>query len=238
LLAFSINLAALCSSAHAVGQSLRTEEILKAFEEQVLLQVPGIPEKILVKWQAPIRVGIISTDGLSPEIFSDLGVDLVRIDQATNHPMTIATENVNFLVVISRDPEGDLRVFNDAQIKQFFPLDSQYRSFLSQYHQEKFGCEGKFLMSASNVIVAYLTFVSVSEDREMVEACLLRQLMKGMGAVNRSTVGQQSSVLKESDREFTDIDSAVLKLLYDAKILSGMGESRSMSVARQALEGK
>jgi hypothetical protein len=92
-------------------------------------------------------------------------------------------------------------------------------------------------LSQNGAINAFVTFVAVSDDKTMVEACLLRQMLKGMGIANRSTFGQEVLVVASGDREFSTIDVAILRVLYDAKLTSGMTETQAMNIVRQIVSG-
>jgi hypothetical protein len=61
----------LFATAQALGAPLSKDEILKAFEEQVFMPTQGGSEKVIIRWEDPVRVGIF-TDGLSPDVFADL----------------------------------------------------------------------------------------------------------------------------------------------------------------------
>jgi hypothetical protein len=105
-------------SACAAGQEVTREEISNNFEREVFIPLPTLSDKILLKWQSPIVVAMLSGDGLDPDLFNSFAANLAKIAQATGHPIKIGTEHVNFLIVISSDPDRDLHG-HDGQLNFF-----------------------------------------------------------------------------------------------------------------------
>jgi hypothetical protein len=197
---------------------------------------------VIIRWEDAVRVGIF-TDGLSPDVFADLKKNLMEIQQVTNHPITMVTEDVNFAIVISSNFESDFHA-HEAVFKRFFPSAAGYQSFLSVYHQEKFACTGKFLTGAHfpvrprAALIGDFAFIAMSDDKEMVEPCLLRQLMIGMGVLRRSTSGQYGGEVRSSERKLSDLDRSLLTLLYDRRLDNGMGASQAMGVVNRILDAR
>jgi hypothetical protein len=205
--------------------------ILRIFEERTFVKLPS-GENAIVKWETPLRVGFVIDQSADIDLLSFITRNLVNIKQATGHEMSIATQKVNFLVMITGDLPHDVRAY-ESQIAQFFSDGTDYRAFFARAQNENWTCAGKLLMSSKPAIVAYLLVAVASADHKSTEidSCVLSGLIQGMGAMARAG-------LHPADTTFSDTDRLVLNLLYDTTIKGGMRESQATEAVKKIIGDK
>lgn len=217
-----IALMVLAASARAADPPSATQQaLLKAFEQRVFVALPGSTEKLVLKWQAPVRFGVVSREGISPRYYADTFARIEEMQEASAKDFLVSSSHINFLVLFSTDTDADVKAYG-AEIAPFFADGVDYHGFFEDYQRHGLGCAGKMLLSQQHAIIAYLLFVSVSEHRSLdaVDACVARDLLRGMGVIEAPTPGKPEAAPSHGGR-FTRLDRQILQVLYNPAIKSG-----------------
>jgi len=215
-------------NAGAQGQTTKApspskEEVENAFEERVFMQTPGSPsDEYIVKWTRPIRIALIYDRGAPVDIVSKLASDVAEIQRNTSHDIGFASQGVNFLIIFSKDLDGDLQTHGN-QITPFFTVDGDYQSFFAAFRSAQWSCGNKILVGSDRAIAGVLLIVSVSPDHNAsdVSACMHGALMSGVGVSRQKLLGQKTFLLAAVGTDFSALDKALLKILYDPSLQAG-----------------
>lgn len=212
---------------HAAEQTptLSKQAIIDAFQQRVFF---GKQEKVLLKWQVPVRFGIMSDNGLSPQWLKVIADDIDKVQRATQHEIVYTSEHITFLLVVAQNADAELEN-HKAQLTPFFSNDEDYQSFLRSLKNPLSVCSSKYQTVNQGTALLFISVVKTGSDYDakLSQACLLTQIIKGMGVVNRT--GKISNI-NSDDGTFTTMDEILLRLLYDTRIANGMTEARSMPV--------
>lgn len=225
-----LSVAAAACAASGPAPAPSKQEIIAAFEQRVFFEADN-GEKALIKWEVPIRFGLMSDIGVSPAWIKILADDIAEVQAATRHQMSVATEHVNFLVAAMQDVQGELQMHR-VQLAPFFVSDAEYQRFASAVLNPRAACAGKFLISTKNTIIAYLLIVKTAPayDENITQACLLTEIMKGVGLARRRAGEKDASTSYADEKNFTETDRTLLSLLYDPQLPSGTREPQAMAI--------
>ncbi|HZB92682.1 MAG TPA: hypothetical protein VE397_14640 [Stellaceae bacterium] len=217
-----VALVLVAASARAADQPGATQQALvKAFEERVFVALPGSTQKLVLKWQVPVSFGVVSREGISPRYYNDTFARIEEMQEASGKDFLVSSSHINFLVLFSTDTEADVKAFG-AEIAPFFADGVDYHGFFEDYQRHGLGCAGKMLLSPEHAIIGYLLFVSVSEDRSLdaVDACVARDLLRGMGVIAAPAPGKAEAAPRRAGN-FTQLDRQILQVLYNSALKSG-----------------
>jgi hypothetical protein len=230
-----LSAAAPAYAASEPAQALSKQEIIAAFQQRVFFDADN-GEKALLKWEVPIRFGLESDIGVSPAWLKVLADDIAEVQAATHHEMTVTTGHINFLIAAMQDVQGELQMHR-AQWAPFFVSDAEYQGFASAALNPRAACAGKFLFSTKNTIIAYLLIVKTAPayDENITQACLLTEIMKGVGLLRRRAGEKDVSTSHADEKNFTETDRTLLRLLYDPQLPSGTREPQAMAIISKIL---
>jgi hypothetical protein len=213
-----------------------TADILRSFQERTFVKLPKKEERVLVRWEVPVRLGFIIDQAADLRLLSFIADDLLNIRQATGHDISVSSQRINFGVLVTHGLSHDLRTY-ESQIAPFFGDGANYHTFFSQGEQEKWGCAGKMLLSDKLTIIAYLLVVFDSPDHKPpeFEGCILKSLIAGMGVAAGVAPSASALPVNQGDSSFSEMDRIVLNLLYDPRIKSGMEERQAIEAVKNIL---
>jgi Protein of unknown function (DUF2927) len=222
LLAAALTLGA---HAYAAEQTPTKQEIIDAFRQRVFF---GKQQKVLLKWQVPVRFGVMSDEGVSPQWLKVVADDIDKVQRATQHEIVYTSEHITFLIVMAQNADAELENHR-AQLAPFFSNDDDYKSFLHSLKNPLAVCASKYQTVNQGRDLLFISVVKAGsgDDVKLSQACLLTQIIKGMGVVNRT--GKITSI-NSDDGTFTTMDEILLRLLYDTRIANEMTEAQSMPV--------
>jgi len=229
--------ACICASyATAEDQVPTKEQIMSDFAEDVLFRIGHEKTRTLAKWETPVRFGILSDEGINPNILSKTAEYIDVIQKATGHQIIFTSKNVNFLAIMSSDIYVELSKRENI-VQQFFTDGVSYKDFFEESKSRNYTCGGKILMSKQNSILAHLIFVSLAHDHtdEQVEACIAFQLVEGMGVVMRGENRKKNWNLAPADISISAEKKIILNLLYKSSIKAGMSEGDALKEVSRLL---
>ncbi|HWI29344.1 MAG TPA: hypothetical protein VN668_20390 [Stellaceae bacterium] len=219
-------------------QPLSPQQVLKAFEDRVFVALPGSSEKMVLKWQRPVRFGLVSREGVSSALYARTLGDIEAIRQVTGKDFLVSSDKINFLVLFSRDTDADVKAYG-REIAPFFSDGIDYHGFFQSYEREGLTCAGKMLLSPTHEIIAYLLFVSVPGERgpAAVDYCIARNLLRGMGVIAEPSAGTGAALGRPGGAAFTPLDQEVLRILYSTLIKSGEPEKTAARTVQRLAAG-
>jgi hypothetical protein len=205
--------------------SAAQQRVIDAFNERVFVALPGDTRKVVLKWQTPIRFGLVSREGVSSQLYYDALARIEEMRAATGRNFLVSSDKINFLVLFSGDTEADVQAYAQ-QIAPFFSDGIDYHGFFRSYERDGLACAGKMLLSRAHTIIAYLLFVSISEGRRRaaVEGCIARNLLRGMGIIAAPSGARAAGPPAAG---FTPLDKQILRILYNDQIKSGEPAERA-----------
>ncbi len=219
VLAMLLALAAPCLAA---GQpSAAQQAMVTAFRDHVFVALPGDKQKIVLKWQSPVRFGLVSREGVTSRLYYDTLARIEEMRAASGEHFVVSSDRINFLVLFSTDTAADVKAYG-AQIAPFFADGIDYHGYFDDYRKKGLTCAGKMLLAPTRRIIAYLLFVSVSEDRSLddVDACVFRNLLRGMGILDQPSA-KPATPERPRAGALSLLDKQMLAVLYNDAIKSG-----------------
>ncbi len=206
----------------AAGQPNAAQQaMVKAFRDHVFVALPGDKQKIVLKWQSPVRFGLVSREGVTSRLYYDTLARIEEMREASGEHFVVSSDRINFLVLFSTNTAADVKTYGQ-QIAPFFSDGIDYHGYFDDYQKNGLTCAGKMLLAPTRRIIAYLLFVSVSEDRSLddVEACVSRNLLRGMGILEQPAA-EAAPPERFKAGALSRLDKQMLAVLYNDAIKSG-----------------
>jgi hypothetical protein len=210
----------------AAGQPNAAQQaMVKAFRDHVFVALPGDKQKIVLKWQSPVRFGLVSREGVTSRLYYDTLARIEEMREASGEHFVVSSDRINFLVLFSTNTAADVKAYGQ-QIAPFFSDGIDYHGYFDDYQKKGLTCAGKMLLAPTRRIIAYLLFVSVLEDRSLddVEACVSRNLLRGMGILEQPAA-EAAPTERFKAGALSRLDKQMLAVLYNDAIKSGEPES-------------
>lgn len=183
-------------------------------------------EQGLRRWRKPIRLGLDFGDSVTDMARADTTATvtryLARLSRITDHPITLARENPNFLVAVLTIDEiesygPDLRAFNPDISPEFsaqiLTLDRLTDCIVYTFEDDDPRYETKGAVS----------IIRAEHPKLLRDKCLHEEIAQGLGLTNDSPAARPS--IFNDDDEFallTRHDELLLQMLYDARLTPGM----------------
>ncbi len=206
----------------AAGQPNAAQQaMVKAFRDHVFVALPGDKQKIVLKWQSPVRFGLVSREGVTSRLYYDTLARIEEMREASGEHFVVSSDRINFLVLFSTNTAADVKTYGQ-QIAPFFSDGIDYHGYFDDHRKNGLTCAGKMLLAPTRRIIAYLLFVSVSEDRSLddVEACVSRNLLRGMGILEQPAA-EAAPPERFKAGALSRLDKQMLAVLYNDAIKSG-----------------
>jgi len=182
---------------------------------------------IILKWDHPVLVQILSERGAIQEFMATIDETLTEMQRLSKIDTRIVYNNSNFILMISDDVLNELEK-QKALLGFFLRGQKAADTFLAQLKPEDASCIQILQSSAGNRIQAYLAVVSVDLKKissDKIKNCFTRVIMTGFGFVE-STVGIDSVYGEGEDRaSLSPYDEQLIKVLYSDSFTTG--ETRS-----------
>ncbi|WP_299687966.1 DUF2927 domain-containing protein [uncultured Tateyamaria sp.] len=210
----------------------RNFEQIAFFDEFTPTGEPGGGEAVLRRWDMPVRIAVAFGASVPP---SQRTRDTAntrsyarRLARATGHPIAIAP-NPNFYVIFaSEDDRGD--VLDEVAARLGNPL-TQLRSLSRDTYCAVVAFGGGTGRATTTAAVAVVR----AENPDLLRlSCIHEEIAQGLGLPNDSPAARPS--IFNDDDEFallTDHDEALLGMLYDARLTTGMDRAEARPIVRQ-----
>lgn len=193
------------------GKDAGQDDVARVFDSEIFLPLDN--KKYVSKWKNDVHIGV--TGGASPRMFEYLTRAVADVQEATHHPMTFTSDNVDFLVILS-DHIQQATELNAERVRSFFPYPGTYDEFMRRFKQEDWPCAEKIVVSSTMEIQGYVMMVSTAKGQDTFETCVNRGLMRGVGFEGH---------LGEAVARWTEKNTAAYKrylaLLYDDRLRIG-----------------
>jgi hypothetical protein len=192
-------------------------------------------ERPIVKWAAPVRIGVVGDRVPIFRPFVERHVQLLR--RITGHDIQVITAGqANFVVVFTPDifaqPQGNVRNAmrammggDDAALEAF--VANQPRT-ANCYFNVRGGGQG---------IAGALAVIPSQRDPSTAWRCIVEEITQSLGLFNDSELNTYSIF---NDRtpyvDMTPPDETMLKLLYDPRMRIGTAPADAKALARRILD--
>ncbi len=190
----------------------------------------------LRRWTTPVRMYVDYGASISPAKRSRISADVRdyagRLQRASGHPVSFATQGGNFTVmVLSEDerrlgaPRMELRVpgIPAADVQALVNLTPENYCTVFAYSRD----------GGATYVRALALIRSELPDRLLL-SCIHEELAQGLGLANDSPSARPS--IFNDDEEFallTRHDELLLKILYDPRLQPGMTETEARPIVNQ-----
>lgn len=190
----------------------------------------------LRRWTGPIRMSVEFGDTVPlaqrDADLASVSAYAARLTRATGVPITITDRNPNFRVLFLG--EDDRRTYG-PRLRELIPSisDATVRTFVNLPRDQLCVVIGTFAPGQSNYVKA-VAMIRAEHPNLMRSACIHEELAQGMGLANDSP-GARPSIFND-DEEFallTTHDELLLRMLYDARLQTGMDPAVAAPIARE-----
>ncbi|MBX6322227.1 MAG: DUF2927 domain-containing protein [Rhodospirillaceae bacterium] len=209
-----------------VGVWLSNEQVLSNMLTVVFgSEFLGEDSNYVRKWVGPMRVAVYGDDrGAYTDLIDThlatlrrlTGLDIKRV--AWNDPA------VNASILFLNRPE--FRTYARDYLRRSKPGTNQ-----------NLACFGVFRGNANREIVGFSAMIPLSGSRAEIEACIVEEVTQVLGLPNDS-YDIRPSVFNDDDQyhELTWQDKLMVRVLYDPRIVPGMGRAAFAATARRILD--
>ncbi|SFS02650.1 DUF2927 domain-containing protein [Yoonia litorea] len=190
----------------------------------------------LRRWDGPIRMSVEFGDLVTEEQrardLSSVANYASRLSRLTGVPISLTDTNPNFRVLFLHEEE---RRGYGAQLRRLIPSISEatVRTFENLPREQLCVVIGTFVAGQSRYSKA-VALIRAEHPSLMRTACIHEELAQGMGLANDSPAARPS--IFNDDEEFarlTTHDELLLRMLYDARLQTGMSAATAAPIARQ-----
>jgi len=187
----------------------------------------------LRRWEEPVRFQLSFGPSVSEEIqtadtaaFAQVVGELAN---ATGHAISIAPA-ANFHVLVLN--ENELRASGDMLRTRAPRIDERTINYIENMGRAQYCAVVTTSAGGTSGLSAGVAVIRAEQPPEMRQACLHEELAQGLGLVNDSPKARPS--IFNDDNEFallTDHDLALLRILYDRRLASGMTPETAAPIA-------
>jgi hypothetical protein len=190
----------------------------------------------LRRWDVPVRLQPefgASTDIAAQRAWrSEIAEYAARLAGATRHPVQIAAENGNFVVLVVTDDE---RRQIGPRLSELVPGIPPEDVAILRDLPPGIACTVFAYSQGGSPVYAHAVAVIRAElPRLLRTSCIHEELAQGLGLANDSP-GARPSIFND-DEEFallTRHDELLLRILYDPRLRPGMTEDEALPLVRQ-----
>ncbi|MFN3274274.1 MAG: DUF2927 domain-containing protein [Paracoccus sp. (in: a-proteobacteria)] len=190
----------------------------------------------LRRWDVPVRIQPefgASTDIAAQRAWrSEIAEYAARLAGATRHPVQIAADRGNFVVLVVTDDE---RRRIGARLAELVPGIPPEDVAILRDLPPGIACTVFAYSEGGSPVYAHAVAVIRTElPRLLRTSCIHEELAQGLGLANDSP-GARPSIFND-DEEFallTRHDELLLRILYDPRLRPGMTEAEALPVVRQ-----
>lgn len=234
-------LAALSAQAQAQDQdqadspSLTGTQVLDAFDTAAFGPADR-PDPHLYRWPSDTQVTVRMT-GDAPARFRQWAeAQIARLSALTGLRIGI-TQGIGADVIIAFVPQFDAVLdghYNDL-LDRFVASDSRRDSLLAGYRAAGAVCAGQVNARGTDLAEA-IVFIPTDRMAPVAHACIAAQLSRIMGLPFALPGGQPSALASDSPHaHLTELDRAMLRMLYHPRMRAGITRSDARIVARSIL---
>ncbi|MGB5559933.1 MAG: DUF2927 domain-containing protein [Paracoccaceae bacterium] len=196
--------------------------------------LPGKPLITLRRWRGPIRFGIHFGDTVPEDIrVSDrafIEAYVKRLARITGHPMSLASNNTNFDIVILHEDQR-LAVNPLLQRAGVTPSRGMIDAIAGMSRNDYCAVLTEDRKN-DGVISNALAIVRAEHSEMMRRMCFHEEIAQGLGLFNDSPRARPS--IFNDDEEFgrlTTHDEMLLRILYDPRMRPGMSAAEAEAMA-------
>jgi hypothetical protein len=204
----------------------------------------------LSKWRIPIRIGVIGDSG--DRYRERIGEQFQLLSDVTGHTITLVNQantevtpsllqsienrDVN-LIVLMTDLDWPAAFIRYGPLFTFFHPDPENLQAVKR--NVKGGCflDVRGLPQNNELIVGYIV-VSTTQSNRTIRRCLSAEAALAMGFQNAGAEIKFSALTTTSDQyvELTQQDKLLLRILYDKRMVAGMGKDQVERLGLQIVQ--
>ncbi|GER06746.1 hypothetical protein GCM10007972_12530 [Iodidimonas muriae] len=202
------------------------DQLFQQFDDVVFGHEHGMENNTIRRWGAPLEVAIFSSPALdTPPPLGRIQSVLTEISRITGIDVARADDNTQATLRLGYFPRRDFAALPAAD-----KTDPRYHDFINRS-----ACLG-VSNSESDRIKGGVIMIGSDISPALQDHCLVEELVQIMGLPN-DACNYQPSLFCEADHvtELTKADKALLSMLYDPRLQSGMERADALAHVREMI---
>jgi hypothetical protein len=209
-------------------KSLDPKVLRETFDKLAIHRRGNADDGVIIKWDRPVRVTILSQTGINPAFISVIGQSLSEVGRLSGIDIKILPREANFILILSDDIAGELERLRGL-LSAIISDQKALEQFIETVRGDDESCAQVLRPGMDNRIQAYLAVISTKlqkNDKAKITNCLVRAIVTGFGLVEETVHVESIYDRSEKKTSLSQYDAEIIKLLYDNTITSG--EKRSV----------
>lgn len=191
----------------------------------------------LIRWEKPVRVGILSADRIRDIPLVER--ELADLRALTGHDISLVDERANVVILFTAEPKEDLFTRYLSLLRTVLPQSSDPRTFIASNVGDGIICFPIYYwgkVGKQKTLARGLIALRQDLDGPTTHSCLSSLFLQVLGFVRQMEEGRPSVLSHQSGMlEPSTHDRRLLRTLYDPRLQSGMSPPAVEAAVKEVL---